>query len=161
MHPLLKDQRQTVFRIWRNTDAFSRDLLALVMGVPDEDRAAFDDVLHNWLHWMAEHDSEWDFDPKAHPIPSDALEDFWQEHSPHAVYFGSALEEGVLAQRAQNARRVEEMQRVLVRMAAHVRARPSLLASEIVGFFNCLLDALDHGDFDERCSAAPVLKVAA
>lgn len=150
-------QRETVLRVWRDTETYSRDLLALVTGVPDEDRRAFDKVLHNWLNPDAEQDENW----PSEPLTSDTLDDFWQAYSPCAGYFGTDLEGEVLAYRAQDARSAGELRRVLGRMFEHVELRSDDRVGNFRGFFTCLSDALAHPDFEQTASTTPPVRSVA
>lgn len=128
-----------------------REQLALVMGIPDEDRRAFDELLYNWMHGEAENGERTDdFDPDADPIPRAVLDEFWSDYRPSVDYLGSDLERALLRERALQARSFKGMQQVLFRMSAHVKANPDQPASEVREFFSDLSDALDHPNFEGK-----------
>lgn len=140
-----------------------REQLALVMGVPDEDRRAFYEVILNYL----DNDEDWraqiagrlvDLDQE--PIPRAMLDDFWDTYEPSQAYRGSDLEGEVLAERAGRATTLTEIRCVLSRMTDHVLARPDLMVREIRGWFTCIAEALHHPDIEGKPSVEPLKAVA-
>lgn len=136
------------------------DQLAIVMGVPDEDRRAFSELIYQWV----DDDEEWTeqvkgrgYSIESEPIPRSVLDEFWESYALSQPYLGSDLEAEVLANRAILVRSVDEVKRVLNRMFEYTRRNPDRRVGTLPGFFVCLEEGLSTYAFEEP----PPLRVAA
>ena len=137
--------------------------LAVVMGVPDEDRFAFVELLYNWVDedeaWQAQVKGR-GYSVEIEPIPRTVLNAFWERYPLSEPYRGSSLEGDMLAERAMLVRSIKDVKHVLSRTFEHANISPDRRAFELRGVFACLEEALSNEAFEERQAAQPLRAAA-